>query len=51
MADLKDKVSTAIDDAAKLTKKATHAVVDKSKAAVHESGKKIEKKGNRLQNV
>ena len=37
MGDLKDKVSTAIDNAAKLTKKTTHVVVDKSKAAVHES--------------
>ena len=50
MAALKDKVSTAIENAAKRATKTTHTVVDKSKPAVHESGKTIEEKGKRLQN-
>lgn len=50
MADFKDKVSTAIENAAKRATKKTHIVVDKPKAAIHESGKTIEEKGKRLQN-
>jgi hypothetical protein len=44
MADLKDKASKAIDNAANPTEQTTHAVVDESKAAVHDSGRKIERK-------
>lgn len=48
MADLKDKASTAIDNAAKPEKYNNPRRVDKSKAAVHTNGKKIKEKGKRL---
>jgi hypothetical protein len=49
--DFKDKANATIDAAADAAKRATDAVVDKSKEAAHMAGKKLEKEGKRLQGM
>jgi hypothetical protein len=51
MSDLKKKAKEQIDDAAVATKKALDTAVDKSKDALHEIGKRVEKGGKRLQDA
>jgi hypothetical protein len=51
MSDFKGKAKDKIDDAANAAKRGTDKVVDKSKEAAHNAGKKMEEGGKRLQNA
>ena len=51
MSNLKDKTKKKIDDAADAAKKAADQVIDKSKDVAHSAGKKMEKRGKRLQDA
>ena len=51
MSDMKDKAKRKIDEAAEGAKKVAEKVVDKSRDAAHNAGKKIEEGGKRLQDA